>query len=185
MTTIRSATFFDQLFDDYKETIVGDTPPSETLPLLFVAAFVRELCSLSMPLSADSDDDKAFEIGELIADEIALVQAYTTTCRGSGTVEGAPPQHVEDTLRAETAQRVLPWPSISETPVAESSDGRIVKAHPLVFPTGCGDLRQPRLRTDFSPLEWTQHLFRYFDGRVISTLRGQRAVWACFNTALL
>ena len=37
----------------------------------------------------------------------------------------------------------------------------------------------------FSPLEWTQHLFRYFDGRVISALRGQRAVWACFNTAML
>ena len=53
-----------------------------------------------------------------------------------------------------------------------------------MFPTGCGDLRQPRLRTDFSPLEWTQHVFRYFDGRVLSALRGQRAVWAVFNTAM-
>ena len=150
-----------------------------------MAAFVREHCSLSSSLTATSDADKTFEIGELIADEVALVQAYTTVWRGSGTVEGAPPQHVEDNLRAETAQRVLPWPSISETPVMESSDGRLVKAHPLVFPTGCGDLRQPRLRTDFSPLDWTQHLFRYFDGRVVSTLRGQRAVWACFNSCLL
>ena len=58
------------------------------------------------------------------------------------------------------------------------SDGSLVKAHPLVFPTGCGDLRQPRLRTDLSPLEWTQHVFRYLDGRVLSALRGQRAVWA-------
>ena len=177
--------FFDQLFEDYKKEILGDAPPSETIPLMFVAAFVREHCSLSSSLTATSDADKASEIGELIADEVALVQAYTTVWRGSGTVEGAPPQHVEDNLLTETAQRVLPWPSISETPVMESSDGRLVKAHPLVFPTGCGDLRQPRLRTDFSPLDWTQHLFRYFDGRVISTLRGQRAVWACFNSALL
>ena len=110
---------------------------------------MREHCSLSTSLTATSDDDKAFEIAELIADEVALVQAYTTAWRGNGTVEGAQPKHVEDTLRAETAQRILPWPNISETPVFESSDGRIVRAHPLVFPTGCGDLRQPRLRTDF------------------------------------
>ena len=64
----------------------------------------------------------------------------------------------------------------------EWSDGRLVKAHPLIFPTGCGDLRQPRLRTDVSPLV---QLFRYVDGRVVSSLQGQRAVWAYSNTALL
>ena len=100
---------------------------------------MREHCSLSTPLSAGTDEDKAVEIGELIADEIALVQAYTTAWRGSGTLEGQPPRHVEDTLCAETAQRVLPWPSVSETPVPESSDGRLVKTHPLIFPAGRGD----------------------------------------------
>ena len=69
--------------------------------------------------------------------------------------------------------------------MAESSDGRLVKAHPLTFPTGCGDLRQPRLRTDSSPVEWTQSQFRYLDGCVVSILRVQRPVWACFNTASL
>ena len=145
--------FFDQLLDEYAQTFHGEFPPTEALPILFVCAFVREHCSLSTPLEATSDEDKTAEIAEFIADEIALVQAYTTTWRGSGTLEGAPPQQVEDTLRSEAAQRILPWPSISDTPVPETSDGRLVKAHPLVFPTGCGDLRQPRLRTDFSLLE--------------------------------
>ena len=112
------------------------------------------------------------------------MQAYTTAWRGTGTVEVTAPENVQDKLRAETARRVLPWPSVSKEAVSPVSDGRLVKAHPLVFPTGCGDLRQPRLRTEFSPMEWTQHLFRYFDGRVLSALRGQRAVWAVFNTAM-
>ena len=97
------------------------------------------------------------------------MQAYTTAWRGSGTVEGAPPQHVEDTLRAETVERSLPGPSVSETLVAESFDGRLVKAYPLVFPAYCGDLRQPRLRTDLLPLEWTHHCFDMLTG-VLSPL---------------
>ena len=31
--------FFDQLFDEYKDTIVGDTPPSETLPFSVCSSF--------------------------------------------------------------------------------------------------------------------------------------------------
>ncbi len=118
------------------------------------------------------------EIADLIADEVAVINAYLTAWRGTGTAEASLPQPVETSLRAVAAQRVLAWPTISKDPVAETSDGRLVKAHPLTFPTGCGDLRQSRLRTDFSPLEWTQHVFRYFDGRVLCTMRGQRAVWA-------
>ena len=30
--------FLDQLFDEYKDTILGDTPPSGTIPLLFSRA---------------------------------------------------------------------------------------------------------------------------------------------------
>ena len=33
-------------------------------------------------------------------------------------------------------------------------------------------------------MDWVQHVFRYFDARVVTSLRGQRAVWACFNTAM-
>ena len=135
-------------------------------------------------MHADCDEDRAAEIAEFIAEEIALVQAYTTAWRGSGTVENPLPQNVQDELHAEAASRIFPWPNISERPVAQTSDGGLVKAHLLVFPKGCGDYRQPRLRTDFTPVEWTQHVFRYFGGRVLSSLRGQRAVWAVFNTAM-
>ena len=176
--------FFEQLLEEYVATVAIDAPPGAGLPVKFLAAFVKEHCSLATPLEGKSDADKINEIVELVVEEVALVEAYTTAWRGTGTVQAPPPQNVEATLRAEAAKAVLPWPSIGETPVRESTDGRIVKAHPLTFPTGCGDLRQPRLRTDFTPLDWTQHVFRYFDGRVVSSLRGQRAVWACFNSAM-
>ena len=35
-----------------------------------------------------------------------------------------------------------------------------------------------------SPFDYVQHKFRYFDGRFLSTLRGQRVTWALFNIAL-
>ena len=133
---------------------------------------------------AANAEDRASEIAEWIAEEIAVVSAYTSVWRGSSTLEGPPASDVTEDVFSQAARRVLPWPGISECPVPETTDGRIVKSHPLTFPAGCGDLRQPRLRTDFHPLEWTQHIFRYFDGRVVSSLRGQRAVWACFNTAM-
>ena len=69
-------------------------------------------------------------------------------------------------------------------PVPETSDGRLVKSHPLEFPMGQGDYRQPRLCATFSPFDYVQHKFRYFDGRFLSTLRGQRVTWALFNIAL-
>ncbi len=176
--------FFDQLFQEYAGTRFGETPPDPALPLRFLAEFVLEHCSLAATLHATTDADKASEIVEFIAEEVAVVQAYTTAWRGTGAVKPAVPQNVEETLRAEAAKCVLPWPAIGENPVPETTDSRLVKAHPLTFPTGCGDLRQPRLRTDFTPLDWTQHVFRYFDGRVVTSLRGQRAVWACFNSAM-
>ena len=50
---------------------------------------------------------------------------------------------------------------------------------------GTGDLRQPRLRTDFSPLQWVQHVFRFFTGHTQSSMRGHRVLWAAFNAAIL
>jgi hypothetical protein len=49
---------------------------------------------------------------------------------------------------------------------------------------GQGDFRQPRLNSTFSAFDYVQHKFRYFDGRFLSTLRGQRVTWALFNIAL-
>ena len=84
---------------------------------------------------------------------MAIVTAYTSVWRGSSTVEAPAASDVAEDVFAEAARRVLPWPGISERPVPETTDGRIVKSHPLTFPAGCGDLRQPRLRTDFQPLD--------------------------------
>ena len=40
------------------------------------------------------------------------------------------------------------------------------------------------MRSDFSVIEWVKHLLRYFTGQFLSSIRGQRVVWAMFNTAL-
>ena len=53
------------------------------------------------------------------------------------------------------------------------------------MPFGLGDLHQPRVRDDYSTAAWVQHKLRYYTGHFLSTLRGQRYVWAVFNTALL
>ena len=49
---------------------------------------------------------------------------------------------------------------------------------------GQGDFRQARMCSTFSAFDYIQHKFRYFDGRFLSTLRGQRVTWALFNIAL-
>ena len=79
---------------------------------------------------------------------------------------------------------IYPWPTIERTPVSERADGRLVKSHPLDFPMGQGDFRQARLNSTLSVFDYVQHKFRYFDGRFLSTLRGQRVTWALFNIAL-
>ena len=88
--------FFDQLFQEYAETRFAETPPDPALPLRFLAEFVLEHCSLAATLHATTDDDKAHEIIELITKEVAVVQAYTTAWRGTGTVEAAAPQNVRE-----------------------------------------------------------------------------------------
>ena len=152
--------------------------------MLKLAVFFREHCTLHMQLSAVSLADRDSEIAELIAGEIAVVRAYLTAWRGAGGLEAGTEINVQQHLRDVAAQRVLAWPQISKDPIEEYADGRLVNTFPLTFPTGCGDLRQSRLRTDFSALDWCQHVFRHCDGRALSSFRGQRAVWACFNSAV-
>ena len=176
--------FFDLLLADYLEADAAAEGTMQALPLAYLASFVSDNCAILRDLPDHSLDARRDEVLALIADELASVQAYLTVWRGCGALEQQPPRDVAQDLRAQTAQRVLGWPEIGKTPVTENCDGRLVKAHPLTFPTGCGDLRQTRLRTDFHPLAWVQHVFRYFDGRVLNTMRGQRAVWAVFNTAM-
>ena len=80
---------------------------------------------------------------------------------------------------------MLPWPEIEKEPIPMYEEGRFVKAFPLEFPMGVGDLKQPCLRDDFSAADWAQHKFRYWDGRFVNSVRGHRVTWAIFNATLL
>ena len=77
-----------------------------------------------------------------------------------------------------------PWPQIQQTPTGYREDGRFAKSFPLELPFGVGDLYQPRVRSDFSTLDWAQRQLQYYDGRCISSRRGNRFTWAIFNEAL-
>ena len=147
-TVIRLDLFHALLQEFANEQDVLDASRS-TMPLLDLARWVLRHCQFAGKLHAQNEVDRASEIAEWIADEVAIVSAYTSVWRGSSTLEAPPASDVAEDVFTQAARRVLPWPGISESPVPETTDGRIVKSHPLTFPAGCGDLRQPRLRTDF------------------------------------
>ena len=69
------------------------------------------------------------------------------------------------------------WPSKAAEPTGAVTAGRFVKAFPLDFPMGVGDLFEERPR-QVSVDEWVQHLLRYRTGHFVGGLRGQRVVWA-------
>ncbi len=98
--------FFTLLFEEYAHENFAEAPPKQTLPVLFVATWVQEHCSLAAQLTATTEADNAHEIAELIIEEVAVVQAYTTAWRGSGTVEAASPENIADVVRAEAAKCV-------------------------------------------------------------------------------
>ena len=124
------------------------------------------------------------EIHGRILEEHRAIQAYVRTWQSSGAYPLHPEQPVQHQIEETVNALEYPWPTIGTMPVPETSDGRLVKSHPLEFPMGQGDYRQPRLCSTFSPFDYVQHKFRYFDGRFLSTLRGQRVTWALFNIAL-
>ena len=123
-------------------------------------------------------------MADLIAVEVDCVRGFVRSWRGTGVVGAVEPQHVAESLRGQVGDIVYPWPSIAEEPIGERADGRFVKAFPLEFPMGQGDLRQPRLRSDFKITDALQHLLRYKTGHCLHANRGHRVVWAMFNTTL-
>ena len=120
-----------------------------------------------------------------VLEVIGSVQAYMSTWRS--TTAGPEPERktVDDTVLDVCSQVVQPWPQIDKEPVPMYEEGRFVKSFPLAFPMGVGDLKQPRLRDDFSTAEWVQHKFRHVDGRFFNASRGHRETWAMFNQMLL
>ena len=59
---------------------------------------------------------------------------------------------------------VYVWPNKAVDPVTVRDAGRFVKAHPLDFSMGVGDLYDPDRPRKVSVSEWVQHLLRYRDG---------------------
>ena len=59
-----------------------------------------------------------------------------------------------------------------------------MKAFPLEFPMGIGDMYEERPRK-VSAEEWVQHMIRYRTGQFVGGPRGQRVLWAMVNMLLL
>ena len=119
-----------------------------------------------------------------ILEEYRAIHAYVRTWQSSGAYPEHDKTTVQDALETQVSGVIYPWPTIQRSAVPEREDGRLVKSHPLDFPMGQADFRQPRLNSRFSAFDYVQHKFRYFDGRFLSTMRGQRITWALFNIAL-
>merc|ERR1712115_458502 len=101
-----------------------------------------------------------------------------------GTIEKQSPENVIRKTQDLVKEVIHPWPTIQEDPTPWSDDARFAKAFPFSFPMGTGDYRQPRLRSDFNALDWTQHVFRFYTGHMQSSMRGHRVLWAAFNMSL-
>ena len=155
---------------------------AHVLPMTTLVEFLMNACKFSyeaqeMFLIDDVEDELAREIGR----EVHLTQAYLSTWRVSGTVA---PHAVNLDVGQQLQDTVFPWQRIEEEPTAYFSDARFCKSYPLEMPFGLGDLHQDRVRDDYTTADWVQHKLRYYTGHFLSTIRGQRYVWAVFNTAL-
>ena len=118
----------------------------------------------------------------LIAEETKVISVYARSWRSSGAFQEPRAPSIEENIAADTAQRVLLWPTINEQPSPRFDDGRFCKSFPLLFPTCQADLHQPRIRADFSTADWAQHLIRHWSVFLLRGNTGQRALWAVFNS---
>ena len=129
---------------------------------------------------------------EAIEDDVMLELNIASRYKDSGAGDedrGCVREDVDDVDVEEEALRtaerlVYGWPSSDADPTRACSLGRFVKAFPLDFPMGIGDLYEDRPRA-VTPEVWVQHLLRYKSGHFVGGLRGQRVLWAMVNTLLL
>ena len=133
------------------------------LSLPFLASFIRKRCILPFHVATALPNEIEEEIHGRILEEHRAIQAYVRTWQSSGAYPLHPEQTVQQQLEENVNALECPWPTIGNMPVPETSDGRLVKSHPLEFPMGQGDYRQPRLCATLSPFDYVQHKFRYFD----------------------
>ena len=186
--------FFASLVAEYREEMqeaLGENShgegavPQMELPMRWLAEYVSRICApFSFHVNGDTPELIRSALAELIAREMQSVQGYVSTWRSNGAMNALKSKDVEAETRAHVGAHAFAWPQILEQPSRERSDGRFVKAFPLIFPMGVADLYQPRLRSDFHVVEAVQHLFRYHTGHMLRSNDGHRVTWALFNTAL-
>ena len=130
--------------------------------------------------------------GEALLDDVLHELTIAARFKGGGADDtgcvNEPVDHPDEEEEAvRLAERlVYGWPSRNEEPTGAHSRGRFVKAFPLDFPMGVGDLYEsPERPRKVSPEVWVQHLLRYKTGHFVGGLRGQRVLWAMVNTLLL
>ena len=156
----------------------------DTLTFQWLATFVASNCILPYAATGECVENLIPDLVQRIRDEVIGVQAYINVWRASGTIEKQAPENVIRKTQDLVKEVIHPWPTIQEDPTPWSDDARFAKAFPLSFPMGTGDYRQPRLRSDFNALDWTQHVFRFYTGHMQSSMRGHRVLWAAFNMTL-
>jgi hypothetical protein len=123
---------------------------------------------------------------EQLGFEIGVVEDLKPSVQESGSMEEAVDRADEDEQAKSLAEHlVYGWPNKAADPVTVRDAGRFVKAHPLDFPMGVGDLYDPDRSRKVTVSEWVQHLLRYRDGRFVRGTRGQRVLWAMVNELLL
>ena len=158
------ADFFVQLWEDYADGL-GDARPVEDapmlLPVVFLAHRLYELGAVPFDVSSLSTDEVHAQLIEQIWEEVHSVEAFVTAWTGSTVLPKPEERTLGDHIVEDCTVAVAPWPTIERDPTSPYEDGRFVKAFPLEFPMGQGDLRQARLRDDFSVMAWAQHKSRF------------------------
>ena len=150
--------FFRQLLHDIHNEQQGTESTTEQehdrLPHAFLAKFIQTRCALNFHVEGTTAVEIRTELAERIGEELAMVHAYTRLWRGNATYLEPSATLVQCKLEEKMDQISHPWPPIAQQPTPQVDDGRLAKSFPIEFPMGQGDLRQPRLRGDFSPEEW-------------------------------
>ena len=109
---------------------------------------------LSFHVTGTQHDVIEEELEQRIVEEFHAIQAYVRTWQSSGAYPVEAMKSVQENLEDRVSNTIYPWPTIDERPVPERADGRLVKSHPLEFPMGQGDFRQPRLKSDISAFDY-------------------------------
>ena len=146
--------------------------------LLTVTALVEWLrANVGAAFAEVAGGEAAEQLRDDVLHELTIASQFVGEGRDSdrGCVQEPPAGDDEEEDAVKTAERlVYGWPGTSDEPTRVHSPGRYVKAFPLEFPMGVGDLNDPERPRKVSVEVWVQHLLRYHTGQFVGGQRGQR-----------